>query len=113
MALVYEILFFPEALVNASSQLSFWSSPWDMFMVEFDKQQWTFFVYFYYLLQNTCLSKVLSEKEEGQEKKRNLFPVISTPWRGLEGQPVSSWPLTLLCSLILGQGGKILIAGHR
>lgn len=79
--------------MNASSQLSFWPSPRDMFMVEFDKQQWTFFVYFYYLLQNTCLSKVLSEKEEGQEKNGICFLLFLLHGQAWKGSQHPSGPL--------------------
>lgn len=54
--------------MNAKSQFSFWSSRYRMCL------GWSLIssdglsCMFYDLLKNTCLSKMLSEKEEGQEK---------------------------------------------
>lgn len=72
--------------MNAKSRLSFWSPPGICLWWSLISSSGRFFVYFYYLLENMCLSKMLSEKEEGQGKKWNLcfllFLFHDQAWKG-------------------------------
>lgn len=54
--------------------------PWDMFMVEFDKQQWTFFCIFLLSAgEHVPFQDAFREGGRTGKKMESLFPVISIP----------------------------------
>lgn len=82
----------------------------DVFRVEFDKQRWT------------SLCVLLSAEEhvpfqdafrEGGRVGKIQSLIVSCYFSSIARSERSSWPLTLLRSLILGKGGKICTAENR
>lgn len=86
--------------MNAKSQFCFWSSHCGMCSGWSSISSDGLSCMFYYLLKNMCLLKMLSAKEEGQEKHSSL--IVSCYFSSMARFGRSSWPLALLYSLILG-----------